>query len=254
VTNNLFTRKKPTYTFIVTPNVTFMGYNPSLEIISLLDGKSYFKNRSARLLGLRTDADSTSEEGGAEISNEIFIQKRGFENPTLTLLESDKWMVMDEKGRDLEEATEHTYWLQMGEFITKYIPSIMVARELMLIKYSEFAFREKINSEELAKRDGYRLWGSLKNPAKKDDLELRLDFLKEYFRRIETSNLLVLSHMSERLREKGEVVKSMEYGNFFFIKALDKYYSFEGYTIDNEINSDLNSKSKVLWKHLHGIK
>ena len=248
--NNLFTLKKPTYAFIVAPNVTFMGHNPSLEIVSLLGGKTFFKNRSYTLLGLREDAEKDIDK----ISNEILIQKRGFENSTLVPLENDKWMVMDEKGRNLEEANEHTYWLQMGEFITKYIPSIMVARELMLTKYSEFAFREKINPEKLAKNDGYRLWGSLKNANQKDDLELRLDFLKEYFRRIETTNLLVLAHFSERLREKRELVKSMEYGNFFFIKALDKYYSFENYATDNDLNSNLNSKSKVLWKHLHGIK
>jgi hypothetical protein len=46
----------------------------------------------------------------------------------------------------------------------------------------------------------------------------------------------------------------MEYGNFFFIKALDKYYSFEEYTDDKESGEVLNSTTKALWKRMHGIK
>lgn len=250
ISNNLLTLKKPTYAFIITPTVTFMGYNPSLEIVSLLGGKTYFKNRSHHLLGL--------QEGNEETANEILIQKRGFENTALTPLETDQWMVIDEKGRNIEEAIDYTHWLQMGEFMTKYIPSIMVARELMLKKYSEFAFREKYNSQELAINEGYRLWGTFKKEtqkeAPKDDLELRFDFLKEYFRRIETTNLLNSAHFSERQKEKKEILKSMEYDDFFFIKALNKYYSFEDYSDDKESDPNSNSKSKTLWKHLHGIK
>jgi hypothetical protein len=250
--NNLHTHKKPTYAFIVTSNASFMGYNPSLEIISLLGGKTYFKKRSHRFLGLMSDVGTDA--------NEIFIQKRGFENATLTPLNDDIWMVMDEKGRNLEEATEHTYWLSMGEFLTKYIPSIMVARELMLSKYSEFAFLEKNEAKSLAQNVGYRLWGAINSkdtendPSKKQDLEQRLDFLKEYYRRIETTNLLVSTHFRERLKERGESIKSMEYGNFFFIKALNKYYSYEDYNEDKENGAVSNSNSKLLWKRMHGIK
>lgn len=253
--NNKLTKGKPTYAFIVMPNLTLMGYNPSLEIVSLLGGKTYFKKRSPFFLGLKKD--SADEE-------EVLVQMRGFENNTLTPIESDKWLVVDDKGRSLITAEEHTYWLSMGEFITKHIPTLMVSRELMLAQYSDFAFREKYDPKLLASEDGYRLWGPLQSEkpdekseklaVKKADLEIRLDFLKEYFRRVETTNLLVSSHFSERLKERGESLKAMEYGNYFFIKAIDKYYSYEDYSDEVETGIVLNSKTKALWKRMHGIK
>lgn len=244
--NNLLTHSKPTYAFIVASNVTLMGYNPSLEIVSLLGGKTYFKKRSPQFLGLKKDSPE----------EDVVVQMRGFENTTLTAIEADKWLVMDEKGRSLTTAEENTYWLSMGELITRRIPSLMVARELLLSKYSKFAFREKYDPVALAQKDGYRLWGLLKseNPNKKHDLELRLDFLKEYFRRIETSNLVVSARFAERMKERGESIKSMEYGNYFFIKALETYYSYEDYSDENETGLVLNSTTKTLWKRMHGIK
>lgn len=234
--NNKLTRKKATYAFIVMPNVTIMGHNPSLEIVSLLGGKTYFKKRSSELLGLKKDSEDS----------EVVIQMRGFENTALTPVESDKWLEIDESGRSLVTTMENTHWLSMGEFITKRIPSLMVARELLIQKYSEFAFRENYDPKALAQNEGYRLWG--------DDLKLRLEFLKEYFRRVETTNLLVANHFSARLKERGESLKTMEYGNYFFIKALNKYYSYEGYTDEVETGDVLNSTTKALWKRMHGIK
>jgi len=241
--NNKQSQGKRTYAFITTPTVTLMGYSPSLEIVSLLGGKTYLKKRSLKFLGLKSD----------EAEEDIFSQMRGYENTELSAIESDKWLVVDEKGRSLIEAEEHLDWLIMGEFITKHIPSLMVGRELMFSTYSEFAFREKYDPKALAENEGYRLWGLLKSD-KKDDLELRLDFLKEYFRRVETTNLLVSARFKERLGERGETIKSMEYGNYFFIKAINKYYSYEEYSDDNETGEILNSTTKAIWKRMHGIK
>lgn len=244
--NNKRTKGKPTYAFIVMPNVTLMGYNPSLEIVSILGGKTFFKKRSPLFLGLK--------EGSHE--EDISIQLRGFENNELTNLESDKWFMVEEKGRVLTQAQDNLYWLTMGEFITKRIPSLLVAREFLLTKYSDFAFEQNHDPKVLAKNFGYRIWGPLKSEdnAKKNDLTLRLEFLKEYFRRIETTNLLVSSHFRERLDERGEKLKSMEYGDYFFIKALNKYYSDDDFNIQKENGEILNSTNKVLWKRMHGIK
>jgi hypothetical protein len=89
---------------------------------------------------------------------------------------------------------------------------------------------------------------------KREDLQLRLYFLKEYFRRVETTNLLVASNFSKRLKERGESIKVMEYGNYYFIKALNKYYSYEDYSNEVETGTPLNSTTKPLWKRMHGIK
>lgn len=242
--NNKLTAGKKTYAFIVAPNFTAMGLSPNIEVVTLIGGKSYIKKRSDKFLGLQISDEAKEED--------TFVQLRGFENTDETKLESDKWFVVDEKGKSISEETENTYWLTMGEFITKRIPSLMVARELMFKEFSEFAFRKKYDPLVLARLNGYRLWGSLDDP--KSDLSFRISFLKEYFRRIETTNLVVSSQFSNRLKDRGEAIKAMEYGNFFFIKALNTYYSYEDPNSEPETGEILNSTQKILWKRMHGIK
>ena len=250
LTNNKMTREKPTYAFLVTPSATIMGLSPSVEVVTLIGGKTFIKKRSSETLQLKSQD---------EIPNDLLLQLRGFENTTLTTMQEDLWITVDERGRNYEQTVD-TNWLNMGEFITKRIPSIMLAREIFLKSFSEFAFREKYDPILLAKNDGYRIWGKLGVPenSNKEDLELRLDFLKEYFRRVETSNLLSSSKIRERLQERGDNNMVMEYGRYFFITALNKYYKHG--EIDNINSSDketgevLNSTKKLLWKKMHGIR
>lgn len=248
--NNKLTRKKPTYAFLVMPNATIMGESPSVEMVVLLGGKSFFKKRSTELLGMKATEDTPEN---------LNLQLRGFDNKTLNTIQDDLWISIDEKGRNYAHA-EEVRWLNVGEFLTKRIPSIMMGREIFLMRYSEFAFREKYDPMVLAKKDGYRLWGKIKadEGEKKADLELRLDFLKEYFRRVETSNLLASSRFRERLEERGEKTQAMIYGNYFFITALNRYYKygeqFRDISDDKETGEVLNSTKKLLWKKMHGIR
>ena len=248
--NNKRTRGKPTYAFLVAPNATLMGISPSVEVVSLIGGKTFFKKRSLQTLGLDVKD---------EIPNDLYLQLRGFDNKALTTIQDDLWITVDEKGRNYAQ-TEEMKWLDVGEFITKRIPSIMHGREIFLRRYSEFAFREKYDPTALAKNDGYRLWGKLQvsEGEKKEDLELRLDFLKEYFRRAETSNLLASSRFRERFEKRGEKNVTTEYGNYFFITALNKYYKFGEIQVhnsnDKETGEVLNSTTKTLWKKMHGIR
>ena len=247
--NNKISKGKPTYAFIVTPNATLMGYNPSLEIVSLLSGKAFFKLRSFARLGLKIDASTPPSE-------EIFVQLRGYENKELTPIEPDKWLEVDETGRSVVAATEHLNLLSIGEFITKRIPSLLIGREIMFTEFSEFSFRDHYNKLSLARDEGYRLWGKLKSEegGKKDDLELRLDFLKEYFRRIETTNLSTAAHFNQKMKERGEVINGMDYSNIFFVKAIDRYYFYQDYSDDLETGEVLNSTTKTLWKTMHGTR
>ncbi len=249
-TNNKMTRAKPTYAFLVTPNATVMGVSPSVEIVTLIGGKTFLKKRSSKTLQLNVSD---------ETPNNLLLQLRGFENTTLTNIEEDQWITVDERGRNYEQTLD-VNWLNMGEFLTKRIPSIMLAREIFLKRYSEFAFREKYNPMELAKDDGYRLWGKLgaSENTKKEDLELRLEFLKEYFRRVETSNLLSSKKIRERLDARGDNSIVSEHGRFFFITALNKYYRYgeidKVNSSDKETGEVLNSTKKLLWKKMHGIR
>jgi hypothetical protein len=248
--NNKMTKGKPTYAFIVMPNSTLMGLSPNVEIITLIGGKTFFKKRSIETLGL---------DKKEEVTNDLSLQLRGYDNKALNTVQEDSWIVVDEKGRSFAEPQD-VRMLDVGEFITKRIPSVMIGREIFLKRYSEFSFREKYDPLELAKKDGYRLWGELtsKEDTPKSDLEQRLEFLKEYFRRIETTNLLASSRFKERLEARGDKALTMEYGNYFFINALNRYYrageKLLDKTGDKETGEVLNSTTKLLWKKMNGIR
>ncbi len=248
--NNKLTKKKPTYAFLVMPNATIMGESPSVEMIALLGGKSFLKKRSSETLGLK---------GEGVLTPDLNLQLRGFDNKELNTIQDDLWISIDEKGKSTAHA-EDIRWMNVGEFLTKRIPSIMLGREIFLKRYSEFAFREKYDPMKLASEDGYRLWGKLKSEdgEKKADLELRLEFLKEYFRRIETSNLVASSRFRERLEERGEKTQAMTYGSYFFSTALNRYYKYgerlSENSDDKETGEVLNSTKKLLWKKMHGIR
>ncbi len=252
--NNSLTHKKLTYAFLVLPNATLMGISPNVEMVSLLGGKSYLKKRSFQTLGLSRD--------NTESPQELFLQMRGYDNKELSSVKEDEWVSIDEKGRNQVDV-DSISWLNMGEFITKRIPSLLLGREIFLNRYSAFAFRETYDPLKLAKEDGHRLWGKMSTDAtnaekSKSDLDERLEFLKEYFRRIETTNLLASGKYKERLEARGEKVQMTEYGRFYFITALNTYYKYGELQLDNTSDSQtgevLNSTKKLLWKKIHGIK
>lgn len=242
VKNNSMTKNKTTFSFLVMPNGTLMGNSVNVEAVVLIGSRSYIKNRSSKFLGHQTAVDEN-----------LSLQLRGFENKELSVVNADTWMFIDEKGRTLG-IVDDTYWLTMGEFITRRIPSLMLGRELFLQQYSGFLFDPASTPLVLARDYGYRTWS-------KEEIDQRLQFLKEYFRRIETSNLLTSSNFRQRLENRGDTAGArgqiMEFGNHFFIKALNRYYTFEDDPETKEYNPDreqLNSTQKLLWKKMNGIR
>ena len=121
--------------------------------------------------------------------------------------------------------------------------------------YSKVFFQDEYDRLKLAKVDGYRLWGKLEAEGdKKDDLNLRLDFLKEYTRRIETTNLNTAKNFRMAVQARGEEIEVMQYGSYFFEKALESYFSVQNTNIEDESTAELNSSSKLIWKMMHGYK
>lgn len=241
--NNKFVKSKKTYAFIVMPTLTVMGYSPAVEFISLLGGRAFIKNKAQDDIGI-----------SGNYSPELTYQLRGYDNKSFEKLEVGTWYEIDEKGKKLREADDISFKV-VGEFITRRIPSLLIARELFLTEYSKIMFYETYDRPTLAKNYGYRLWGKLSpEENKKEDLYLRLEFLKEYFRRVETTNLLTVERFRDRMKERGEVLKSMEYGPYFYKRALDRYYDYVENFEDDSMIESLNSTKKKLWKVMHGLK
>lgn len=234
-------RFKDTEFFLVMPNGTIRGRNLSAEFVVLTGNKSYFKVRDHKQLGL---------VGDEEVSGATFYF-RGFNNTDRRDVDVGKWYEVGVKGRSLSAASDSNRF-NISEFVTKNIPSILIARELMFTKYSEFIHRS-LSERKLAEDHGYRRWGALQNEG--SDLNLRVKYLIEFTRRMETNTLLVAEQFKRRLEQRGESWSSSEYSAAFYERAMGDFYNYrQGVNISDGRGSSLNSERKPFWKKIHGLK
>ena len=228
----------PTRSFLTFPNGSVYGKNMVAEFVVLNGGNTYFKSRTIEQQGL---------EGEAPESELVFFY-RGFNNTSEDLIENGKWYRVGTKGRTLNPETEMRF--SMGEFLTTNIPTILTARELMYQKYSGFMHDSTLTDLQLASGKGYRLWGDFNQSD--SDLSQRVRFLKEYTRRMETTNLLVTERFNRKLRENGEEVLNAEYSPKYFSRAIAHFYNYrDGVSILSNTKEVLHSERKELWKRIH---
>ena len=232
---------KPTLSFLVFPNGSVLGENLIGEFIVLTGNKSYFKQRTVQEVGF----------SGEVKQGKLNFFYRGFRKDSNYLVEPGRWYEIGEKGRTILAAKDPSRFA-IGEFVTRNIPTILTARELMFQKYSSF-FHQKIGGQALARRFGYRLWGDFSK--KGTDSNQRIKFLKEYTRRIETTTLLVAEQFKKKLEKEGDSWKYSKYDARFFRKAMGSFYNYrDGVNILGGKSESLNSERKPFWKKIHGIK
>lgn len=186
IKNNIWMLGRPTYSFLVMPNGTVFGRNLNMEIYYNLNQAAYIKNRS-------NDNYYHSPGGSLPNQDKAEFYYRGHQNTAKADLENGQWYEVASKGREITAYTPQDASFELGELLGKRIPTIFTAREMLLEKYSKALFLSEYNEENLARFHGYKLWGPLTREAPdkpRSDLELRLAFLKEFTRRLETSNLL----------------------------------------------------------------
>ena len=134
------------------------------------------------------------------------------------------------------------------EFPSRKIPTILIAREMWLKKYSSHFFDPSIDSLYLAKVYGYRLWTD-------EEIKLREKFLRIYIRRLETTNLLNTKSALAQFQMAKEEVKGSKFTSAFYSRAINKYRK-AGDTLNTEIEhqQDINSTRRLLWKKMHARK
>ncbi len=236
--NNNVLNDKPTESFLVMQNGTVFGKNLRMEFVVLTGGKSFIKNRSFEYLN-----DEIEIIGGRS----LFFY-RGYANKNIFEVDDNIWYQISTDGRDISRLSENGTSFSMGEYLTKRIPTILVARELMLTRFSAFIFDEKISSKNLAVKHGFRLWSN-------QEMTGRVKFLKEYTRRIETTNLLVSKQLKNKMKKSGEILHGTNYSSENYRRALHNYFIKQ--EISDRARSEdemLNSTNRKLWKRLNAIK
>ncbi len=164
---------------MVTPNSTIVAKDVSFDYLYLPGGKGYFKKRST------------------EVGEEFSLYLRGYAETQVNTISEASWHVVDDTGRTfIPISMDAPGILQVTELLTKRIKTIELAREIWVKEFTLPVMAATKDSEALARDYGYTLWG--------DEASKRLDFLVEYTRRIETTNLRSIENLLTKLESNGE--------------------------------------------------
>ena len=229
--NNNFINKN-SYYFISMPNASIHGENFSLEAYSAISGDSYFKKRN---YGFNKRAGSWAK-----------FNLRGYANTNEVDIVDNTWYKVALPAKSYEEI-EPLKSLRINEFLTKRMPSILLARELYLQKFSQELFDPKLKSEIMASKYGYRVWSN-------NEIKARVKFLVDFTRRLETSNLAVAKRYREKVLEKSSLKDAKALRVDYYEYAIYKYIKSGEQKRDKFFIPKYNSERRDLWKYFNGIR
>ncbi|MBT4791443.1 MAG: hypothetical protein HON90_07720 [Halobacteriovoraceae bacterium] len=203
--NDKLFENRDTHFFIYSPNISIEGVNTNVSLFYEPNGVSYFR---------LDDSYKYFNKKDFRISfNKVYF--RGHQNLAEMEPDNKKWYQMDKTGSTIsEEKSEKTPLLSASIAFLNRIPSIHLAREIWLEKYSFDFLKAQQTPRELAEMHGYRLWDF----TNKEEIKKRLYFVKEYTRRIETTNLISLRGL---LQSK----KNEDFNPSYYAMSMRKHYN-----------------------------
>jgi hypothetical protein len=166
-----------TRSMLVSPNITLVSNQMSLDFVYIPGSASFYKNRG---------------------TEDLSFQLRGYDKIETSVNSDREWYEVAQDGRMQSKMDIVPSTLQLLELLTRRIKSLELARELFVERYSLPIFSDLIDPKKLAVNFGYSLWSF--------ELKQRVEFLLEYNRRIETSNLKAIDNLFARLVRRGEKV------------------------------------------------
>ncbi len=215
--------------------------------------------------------------GGVKAHSAPFAIFRGMNEFKTSEVEAGVWKKILANGEGFEDSfqVDFDHWyLMSGQFVTKKITSIEWCREVMLQDWSE---REKnpknllnhLNLFNLHKEKFYEMRDSLladgvSNEKKLESIQKipgehggRVHFLREYLRRLETSNLKVAEYYQQtKLRMAKNLGTEKNWGEYTR-DSLSHYHSYYHVGIKefpDPQEFDYNSRTKTLWKKKYGLR
>lgn len=181
---------------VVAPNSTLVARDVSFDFTYQSGGKAYFKKR------------------GTEVGEEFSLHLRGYTLTQAIPVSEVEWHEVDTNGRSFQSLSNVPGALQVMELLTKRIKTLELAREVWLRDFTLPIMSVVTEPKKLAIDQGYTLWG--------EELERRFQFLTEYTRRIETTNLRSLENLLVKLESHGGTV-NRELTEDQYRKSLNHY-------------------------------
>lgn len=211
--NDKLFESRNTRFYIYTPNISIEGSNISLDLFYEPNKGGYFY----------LDNNIKNFKKDDKRTNFKFVYYRGHENRKLDVPQLKSWYEMSPNGKVLTKSSDFLNEFKISKALNARIPSIYLARELWIKKYSEKVLDTKITVKDLAIKHGYRLWDE------RNDSETfsRLEFVKEYVRRVETTNLISLKKILKKNTGNG-------FEKSYYAKAMRLHYT----SLRNRFNAD----------------
>jgi len=212
--------------FVYTANASLKLTNSHLNIFYAVNGKTHFKV-SKEIKNFKNTNSSIQQ---------FSVGLRGYNNKTLVDTDYEVWYEVDERGVEINQNDSLAQKYTITESFLERIPTIQLAREILFLKHGSEIYAENISKNDLAKFYLYYLWDD------ETEMTKRSEFLDEYIRRVETTNLAAM----------GKVFKDIpieEYDKTFYEKAMEKHYFAlrMQYTEAQKVVRELDDKQYYLW-------
>ena len=231
--NNSFAKGKTHFLYLSLSNGAVFLKDTNGEFLHLEHAKTYLK--------MKTD-DLFFQEGKREGEGQFFYKRPGVTNEFS--LAENTWYEVSEDGRQIS-IFDHGEIFKMAEYLTTRIPTLIVARELLLKNRSPFIFDASMERKGLADQ-GYRLWSGMEGPN--GEMHLRMEFLKEYGRK--KGMPLSRGNQARALSPEELQQRHRAYNR----AALDYYARTRKVPVTTGRKKGekiLNSEKKKFWKMLH---
>ncbi len=201
--------------FVVSPNATVKVTNMNLDF--------FYGVNSNSVIRVKKNMHGFKEEDSRNSQAQLML--RGYGNRELNEIEEGTWYNVDARGKELSE-TQLGNEFKVLDLLVKRVPTILLAREILIRKKYSYQINGVDTAEELAQKHGYRLW----DEEKKKEMSQREKFLFEYTRRVETTNLNSLRKVFEGKPE-----------------VFDRsYYEFAFQSYINRLKGRYNNKKLIL--------
>lgn len=169
----------PTKLMMVAPNVTLISTQLSFDLVYVPGGASYFKKRG-------------------KPEQELTLGLRGYTDTDMKIVTENEWHEVALQGRTYSKMETVPAPLQLMELITKRIKSFELAREIWIKKFTLPLLAALSDPKFLAIEHGHTLWG--------EESKKRFEYLLEYTRRIETTNIKSIDNLLTKTEAAGHPV------------------------------------------------
>jgi hypothetical protein len=110
-----------------------------------------------------------------------------------------------------------------------------------------------LTPKKLGELWGYRYWSGFEE--ENGEIPLRIKYLKDFTRRVETTNLSVSFRYQSKIARQGGESAPQEYTDRFFGMAVSNYFAYkEQSEIGSQEREILNSTTLPLWIKMHATK